>query len=451
MSVAEQSIDGLWLALYRIGLGACLLWQIWKFFSTDLIYTFYIEPRYHFTWLGLDFVKPWPGQGMYVHFGVLAVAASCILVGFHYRLAAFVFCAGYTWVFLIDQCWYLNHYYLLCLLSFLSIFLPANRELSIDAFRKPSLRREWTPRWTLWVMRYQLAIPYVFGGIAKLNSDWLHGEPMRSWLAVRTDFPVIGEYFTAEWCVQIFVFGGMLLDLTVIPLLLWRRTRLVALLFVISFHLLNARLFTIGIFPWLMIWSTSMVFLPPEVTGRLRRRTARLGNTVETSTLKSSGLKRLCCGLLGCFLCWQTLMPLRHHFYGSHTAFTREGHQFSWRMKLNTRRMDTQFSVTDSVTGLRSWLPLHEWITSNQERKVRDADHLLQLARWIEHDIRQSGGPDQIITVDAWVMLNGRPPNQFVDPQLDLSQLSRTWTPSDWIVRQPTPLSLSELLREDSQ
>jgi len=444
-----QPIDGLWLALYRIGLGSCLLWQMWKYFSTDLIYSDFIEPTHHFTWLWFGFVKPWPGQGMYIHFYVLAVAASCILLGFHYRLAAFVFWLGYTWVFLIDQCYYLNHYYLICLLSFLAIFLPANREWSVDALRNPELRRDWAPRWPLWLLRYQIAIPYVFGGIAKVNSDWLHGEPIRTWLAQRTDFPVIGQYFTAEWCVEIFVYGGLLLDLTVVPLLLWKRTRPVGLLLAVSFHLLNSQLFIIGVFPWMMIWITVILFVSPGTIGLLRGRPAVLP---ENDTMPQSAWvwrHQWAAAILVLFLSWQTLMPLRHHFYPGHTAFTHEGHQFSWRMKLNIRRLTTQFTATNPVTQTQQPLPIYRWISYYQNRKIQDADRVVQLVQWMEHDLQQQGDPDPVITVDAWVTLNGRPAMRFIDPELDLTQIQRTWRPTEWITQQPVPRSLSDLNLED--
>jgi len=144
----NDPIDGLWLALYRIGFGLCLLWQIWKYFSADLIRNFYVEPTFHFTWLLFDFVRPWSEPWMYLHFAVLGIAAACITVGFHYRLASFVFWLGYTWIFLIDQCWYLNHYYLICLLSFLAIFLPANCQLSVDSWTHAHIRSRVETCWT---------------------------------------------------------------------------------------------------------------------------------------------------------------------------------------------------------------------------------------------------------------------------------------------------------------
>lgn len=60
---------------------------------------------------------------------------------------------------------------------------------------------------------------------------------------------VVGAHFTGEWIVWLFTYGGLLLDLLVVPLLLWRRTRTAAFALAVVFHLLNAALFRMGSFP----------------------------------------------------------------------------------------------------------------------------------------------------------------------------------------------------------
>jgi vitamin K-dependent gamma-carboxylase len=76
-----------------------------------------------------------------------------------------------TYLFLLEQARYLNHLYLVCPLSFLMIFLPANRGFSLDGLLRPSIKAVTVPVWSLWLLRVQIAVPMFFGGIAKLNSD----------------------------------------------------------------------------------------------------------------------------------------------------------------------------------------------------------------------------------------------------------------------------------------
>ncbi len=443
----NRPIDSLWLALYRISLGLCLLWQVWKYFSADLIRNFYVEPTLHFTWLLFDFVRPWPEPWMYLHFAVLGIAAACITVGFHYRLASFVFWIGYTWAFLIDQCWYLNHYYLICLLSFLAMFLPADCELSIDAWRHAKIRSRVVPAWTLWLLRFQVAIPYFYGGISKINPDWLAGEPMRTWMADTTDFPLIGQYFTQEWCVLAFSWGGLLFDVFIVPLLLWRRTRVAAMMTALCFHLMNWQLFQIGVFPWMMICVTFLLFTSPQTTARLRFRRPSPVEEDSVPLVQRYQFHGAVAVLLSLYACWQIVMPLRHFLYDTHTAFTREGHQFAWRMKLNERSVDAEFFYVDTQTGDSNPLPLHEWITWHQARKLHDADELLQLAHHMREKLREQG-IDATIHADVSVSLNGREPAVYVEPHVDLSSTRRTLLPGDWFTTQPT---LQYLSREKNQ
>ena len=62
--------------------------------------------------------------------------------------------------------------------------------------------------------------------------------------------------------VYFYSYGGLLLDLLAVPLLLWRRTRLLTFVALILFHINNAYMFSIGIFPWLMIAATTIYFDP---------------------------------------------------------------------------------------------------------------------------------------------------------------------------------------------
>ena len=193
----------------------------------------------------------WTGD--VVFFAGLAILAALIALGLFYRIATAAFFIGFTYVFLLAQATYLNHFYLISLVSLLLIVLPANRFAAIDVRDHPESNLTMAPVWTLWLLRFQLAIPYFFGGIAKINSDWLHGEPMRKWLAGRQDFPVIGSWFTEEWVVYAFSYGGLVFDLMIVPLLMWKRTRVFAVIWIMAFHMMNAYLFSIGIFPWFMI------------------------------------------------------------------------------------------------------------------------------------------------------------------------------------------------------
>src|SRR5688572_26310972 len=216
-------VDISFLVAFRLLFGGIILWEVYRYFTHGWISRYYIEPVLTFTYYGFSWVKPWPGRGMYIHFFVLGLAAACVMAGFLYRIAAPILFLGFTYFFLLEQTRYLNHFYLVCLISFVMCFLPAEGAFSVDALLRRKIRSDVVPAWTLWLVRAQVGIPYFYGGIAKLNSDWLlGGEPMRTWLSP------LGTFFAADWVVYGFVIGGLMLDLLVVPLLLWRRTRMFA-------------------------------------------------------------------------------------------------------------------------------------------------------------------------------------------------------------------------------
>src|ERR1051325_8697886 len=118
----------------------------------------------------------------------------------------------------------MNHYYLIALLAFLLMLMPAQRTFSLDRWRQPHMP-ETVPRWCVLILRFQLFVMYFYGGIAKLNPDWMRGEPMYSAIVHHAeDVPAIAYHFPAALLAYGIAYGGIVIDLTT-PILLWfRRT-----------------------------------------------------------------------------------------------------------------------------------------------------------------------------------------------------------------------------------
>ena len=247
----------------RIGFGVVLAWECIRYFVQGWIREYFVEPSFHFTYWGFDWVHPWPGVGMYVHFAVLGVLAACVAAGLWYRVSVALFCLGFTYAHLVDKTNYLNHYYLVSVLSLLMVFLPLDRAGSLDVWRRPARRRATVPAWVLWTLRLQIGLVYVFGGIAKLNADWLlAAQPLRLWLAASTDLPVIGTLLGEPSVAYCFSWAGALFDLTIVFFLVASRTRVWAYGAVVVFTLLSL---LVG---W---WAASRVMSPvSELANRLK-------------------------------------------------------------------------------------------------------------------------------------------------------------------------------------
>ncbi len=439
-----EPVDAASLVVFRLAFGLLMLVEVWRFVHHGLVTSYYIEPSFHFTYWGFGWVRPWPGDGMYIHFGVLGLLAGLMAVGLFYRLSAVLFFLGFTYIFLLERANYLNHFYLICLVSFLMIFISPHRAFAVDAWRRPGWRSDTLPAWQLWLMQFQIGIAYFFGGIAKLNADWLRCEPLRTWLARRTDFPLIGPYFTNEFVVHLFSYGGLLLDLLVVPALLWRRTRLYAFGFAVFFHLMNARLFQIGIFPWFMLAAT-LLFFPPDWPRTLARRLGfqRLGQLPAGSEIAVpfDWRRRLTITCLAVYVAVQVLLPLRHWLYPGDVSWTEEGHNFSWHMKLRSKEARVTFFVTDPKTP-RTWeVRPAEHLSSRQLRKMSTRpDLILQFAHHLADQYRARGYESVEVRAAVLCSLNGREPQLLIDPEANLA------AQREWIATAPWILPLKEPL-----
>jgi vitamin K-dependent gamma-carboxylase-like protein len=427
------------LVFFRISFGLLMFCEVLRYFAYGWIARYWIAPHFLFTYYGFSWVHPWPGIGMYFHFGILGLLAIFIAIGFAYRISTFLFALGITYCFLLEQAVYLNHLYLVCLLSFLLIFVPANRRLALDAWLHPQWRRDQVAAWTLWLFRGQMAVVYFYSGMAKLSPDWLRGEPMRTWLADRSDLPIIGRFLQEEWVVYLFSYGGLLLDLLIAPLLLWRRTRGAAFCLAVGFHLANAKLFFIGIFPWLAIAATSL-FLSPDWPRRviaITRRVPAVSESRATAAYTPQN-KPVISTLIAVYFIIQLLVPLRHLLYPGNVDWTHEGHRFSWRMKLLDRDSTARFFVTDPNNGATHEVDPLDSLRPSQVRKMSARpDMILQFAQYLARTEPCSGARPLQVRAEVWLALNGREPALLVDPTIDLAAQPRTLGHVSWMLPMP--------------
>lgn len=433
----EKPINIIILVYLRIAFGAVMIYEVWRFFDLDLIHYYYILPKIHFTYTAFEWVKPWSGQGMYWHFYGLGALALLIMTGMLYRISIILFFCGYTYVFLVDKATYQNHYYFICLLSFLMIFLPANQAFSVDALFQPKIASRTAPSWSLWIIRAQIGIVYFFGGIAKLNQDWLvDAQPLKIWLGYVTDFPVMGRYFTEPWAPYLFSYGGLILDLFVVPALLWRRTRWLALLLAIGFHLTNSKLFNIGVFPVLMIALTP-IFLPAHwfpwigFENKQESATQRVVNLSFSFWDKSefrtyAKPQKYYAPLYGFFAIWflvQILLPLRHFTTPDNPSWTENGHRFAWHMRLRNKDTRNVFITAYNPQNADTWLiEPRDYLPRTQTRRMLiRPDMIHQFVLAIADEYQAEHGQTIEIYISLEVSLNGRDYQLFLDPNVNFA------------------------------
>jgi vitamin K-dependent gamma-carboxylase len=448
---AFAPVDNASLVLFRIAFGLLMMWEVFRYFHHHWISRYWIEPKFLFKYYGFSWVQPWPGQGMCIHWAVLGLLGLFIAAGFLYRLSAALFFLGFTYCFLLDQAPYLNHFYLVCLLSFLLVFVPAHRAFSVDVWLWPHVRSRVAPAWALWLLRAQMAIVYVFGGIAKLSPDWFRGEPMRAWMAARTDFPLLGRYFTEEWAVYTASYGSLLLDLLIVPALLWRRTRWLAFSVAVLFHLSNAHLFSIGVFPWLGI-ATTTLFLSPDWPRKLGFRWKPTSPVSENIPLPLPSNPALVLSLVSIYLILQILIPLRHFLYPGRVDWTYEGHRFSWRMKLIDHDARARFYVINPSSGETLEVDPSSVLAEHQVLKMAcRPDMILQFAHYLARTIAFYGTKPLRVEARVLVSMNGRKPELLVDQNVDLAAQPRTLKHAPWLLPMTAPLQTISESKQTAQ
>ncbi len=420
--------------------GALLVLSTVRFVAHGWVAEYYRSPQLFFHYWGFSWIRPWPGIGMYLHYGVLCVAAGFILLGVGYRVACAVFALGFGYAHFCDKATYLNHYYLITLLTGLCACLPLDRQWSLRVRRKPGDRRGQVRAWALYLLRFQISIVYLFGGIAKLNGDWLvYGQPLRIWLAADADLPLIGGILGRAGAGLAFSWAGALFDLSIVPLLSFRKTRAAAYVALIVFHVLTALLFHIGMFPWIMILSATLFFEPSWPRDLLRRWGGKRGLVLSVVTPGIAGdvlgpKARL---MAAAYALVQVGLPLRSALYPGNTLWTEEGFRFAWRVMLIEKSASLEFKVVDDQ-GHRYYVAPSDYLTPFQTRMAStQPDMILELAQAIAADFRRRGHSGVRVYADSEVSFNGRLRQRMIDPEVDLAEQRDSLAPKRWILPAP--------------
>lgn len=449
--------DAAGLAAFRILFGTLMTCAVVRFMAKGWVEELYLAPRFHFTYLGFEWVKPWPSapslpslspgpsglSGMYLHFGVMGLAALGLLLGAWTRACAFVFFLAFTYAELIDKTVYLNHYYFVSLISLLLVFVPAGATWSVDAWRRGPRHQATVPAWSYGLLRAQVGIVYVFAGLAKCNADWLlHAEPLRTWLQAYTDLPIVGAFIGQTWFAYSMSWAGALYDLLVVAFLLWPRTRRLAYAAAVAFHLAIWCLFPIGIFSWVMLASTTLFFDPSWPrrlgAGSLATSSGSPAPTAPAATITPTitpAITTWSATLAALYLGLQVLVPLRFVLYPGNVNWTEEGFRFAWRVMLVEKSGQVEFEVV-THNPPRRWVvyPRAELTPLQYKMMSTQPDMIHEYALHLAERYRRQGYPDVEVHAQAWAALNGRPSQRLIDPTVDLAHEPRSLRSQPWIV-----------------
>jgi len=436
-----KQIDNTGLVLWRVVFGLLISIQAFGEIALGSAKRNFIDPDFTFNFIGFDFLQPLPGNGMYFYFALMGIFGLLVMVGYKYRFSMFCYALMWTCVYLMQKSSYNNHYYLMMLLCWLMVLLPANRALSLDAKHSEKIRSNSVPRWSYLAVIFQVWIVYTYASLAKLYPHWLDGTVAALFMKGKSDYWLIGDFLQYEWVHFSIAYVGIFFDLLIVPLLLWKRTRVVAFCVSIFFHLFNSVVFQIGIFPY-MSMAFALFFFTSETLDR--RILSPWRKLIPKKSMYTEGAllvpkyKPLLLTFFALYFLIQIALPLRHWVIEGDVLWTEEGHRLAWRMMLRSKSGMLMLYTEDKTTGERNNYNYNKLLSKKQRRSVRTKpDMIWQLAQRI-HDLEAEKGRDVAVYAVSRVKVNGGEYHPFIDPEVDLA--AQEWSPlrhHDWILPSP--------------
>lgn len=423
-----KPINATLISVYRIIFGLFMIYEMVFYYQVDFTFQFMSGPQVLFPYEGLHFLKPLPIAYLkIIHVGLLA-SAVLITLGLFYRFAITFFFLGFTYFTFIDNTLYNNHLYLIAMIAFFMIFIRADKKYSLRSYFSKNNKKELVPAWNQYLLIFLISLPYFFGGIAKLSSHWLDTDLSKIIIEDSKNkfiFTILSEkiapYFLS--------YGGLIYDLIIVFLLLYKRTRWLGVLLVLLFNTINGTyLFgDIGLFPWFMICSTILFF-----------NAEKFGNFFDTLFLKKhivqedennltinnyTFINKFTAIFILFFVILQILLPFRYHLFTKNPEWTGIASKFSWRMKMQSKGI-TKFDMRmiDRDRGDTLNVKGRTFLSANQYSHIAEnPKNFIHLAKYLEKVVEKKYKvKNPIFNADVLVSFNGRKPQYMFSPHLDL-------------------------------
>ena len=426
-----SKLDNSPLIIFRILFGLLIVCEAWGAIITGWVRKVLVEPKFTFNFINLDFLQPLPGNGMYWYFVIMGCFGVAVMLGYRYKIAILGFTILWASVYLMQKSAYNNHYYLLFLLNILMCFLPANKNLSLDVKYGHTTKTDWMPSWVKWLIISQLFIVYTYASIAKFYPDWLDTTVAANLMKRRKDFFLIGEIMQQKWVHYVVAYFGIIFDGLIIPALLYKRTRKIAFILAIFFHLYNSFVFHIGIFPYLAL-AFCVFFFEEERIRKIFYPKSEKTNISSPIVFKP---KLLITISISIWLCIQIILPSRHWFIPGDVLLTEEGHRLSWRMMLRSKSGRNTFYIKETGTHAKKSVKLKNYLTKRQIRSMSaKPDMIWQFAQYLKKEYKKEG-KDIEVYVKNKVGVNGHPRKAIISSKTNLATVKwNYWGHNDWIV-----------------
>ena len=421
----KDRVSGKYLGWFRIGSFALIAYEIIQFSQRGYLKSFLVDSRVRFPYELVPVSVELTIAELNMVLGIIILSAAMCSIGLLYRYAKWSFLISFSFLFFQDKMLWNNHWYLFLLVAITAVIIDLSHNYSVDSFLNPKLKQEYVPRWQYQLLALQLGQAYFFGGIAKINFDWLvlH-QPISIFLEQRTDYMLIGSLFSKPWAGALFAWSGMLFDLTITFLLLNRITFRIGLVLSLIFNLFNSIVFDIGMFPYFMMFGNVLFFGAIQQTDDRKKSVS-----IRTQQIKVA--------FLALFFAFQALFPLRQFFFNGNPSWIGITERFSWRMMIQTKDVETfKFYAVDNRNGNRQEIDPSSFLFPQQMiALVVFPDMLPPVAKHMKSYFAKTGLRAFEVHAEVKVSMNGREFQQMVDQEISLSNYKiKTFSPPSYVI-----------------
>ncbi|MBT5953490.1 HTTM domain-containing protein [bacterium] len=433
-SKLNTDINGLSLAIFRIGFGLILgIQEGLGSLLYDKFYTGYISTLFHAPYPSLSAITlPSSIYTAYILYFILILSCLFIALGYHFKISSLVFFVTYTYFFLLDYNFYNNHYYLICLFGLFLFLSNAHHKFSIDS-RKKNI--ESPKHWHLFLFQFQVCIMYFYAGLAKLTSiNWLNAEPLKLWVKNFPKDHLFNTLFSNEFSAYMFSYAGLLVDLSLPFLILFKKTRHIGILLMIGFHSINYFVLfsplnnnVIGSFSVLGVLIAILFFDDSTIEKYISKilNSFLFNKSKNIEVEKQSIVIPICFSL---FFIIQFSIPFRYLLIdgNSNPRWTEIGRTFSW-MDFTTYKRSTLDIEIGKLNVPPKKVNISNDLTKFQHHIGGIPYSTLQLLKVKTKQAESSGIDNPLGYAKANVSLNGRNHRPITNSFLNLDRTN--WTP----------------------
>ncbi|CAH1954167.1 unnamed protein product [Acanthoscelides obtectus] len=388
------------------------------------------------------------------------VGATGIMLGYKFRISTLLFGIPYWYILLLDKSYWNNHSYLFGIVTILLSGSSANHYFSLDGYFEEKRKNRHVPCWNYFILKYQFFMLYFLAGLKKADMEWLEGYSMQS-LGNHWIFLPFRLFLTSDQVDYLIVhWFGFLLDLTIGFWMLIESTRPVAMVFCTMFHLMNSRLFSIGMFPYVCL-ATMPLFCeetwPRKLLKYFHISTNEPLPTPDCIYIKDgrgqsnkqkhvTWKRKLVIGLLLTHCSLQVFLPYSHFITQGYNNWTKGLYGYSWDMMVHSwDTIQVVVRVVDNEFGEQFFIDPDAW--TQNDRWNKHADMCVQYANCLKRNLmesfknnsasneqkssrtkhRQISSENLSVYIDVWCSLNKRFQQRMYNPNYDL--LKAKWSP----------------------